>query len=631
MSPLSPKLRDAAFRWMADDVDPEARTELQRLLASSMGGDEAAHRELTDRMSATLTFGTAGLRGPLRAGPNGMNRSVVVRATAGLAEWLTRQGHGGGIVVVGRDARHGSAEFAEDAAGVLASAGFDARVLPRPLPTPVLAYAVRALRAVAGVQITASHNPPQDNGYKVYLGDGTQIVPPADRQIEAAIEAAPAAISVPRGRPSGVVDDSIVQDYLAAASAVTRPAPPRALSPGTTTRTTNEPGTTTPTTNEPGTTTPTTNEPGTTTQAPGGPGAVDREGLRIAATPLHGVGGESLVAALRSAGFTDVRVVAEQAVPDPDFPTVSFPNPEEPGTVDALLALAEECSADLAVALDPDADRCALGARGRDGVWQMLRGDETGVLLAHHLLSTLDRTAHPDPLVATTIVSSSQLKAMAAAHGVRYDETLTGFKWLVRSGDGAGTGLVYAYEEALGHCVAPDSVRDKDGISAAVLGADLAAWLRATGRNLWDVLDELAIRHGVHLTEQLSVRLPEVAAGTRVMRQLRTATPTSLAGVDVEAEDLLPRSDVIVLRGAGLRVVVRPSGTEPKVKAYLEVVEPVSNGPAADGGSTESGAGTPAADPAREAGAGTAELEAARARAQGRIAALRVEVAALLG
>ncbi|WP_184451141.1 phospho-sugar mutase [Actinoalloteichus hoggarensis] len=585
---------------MADDVDPEARAELQRLVAGSMGGDDAAHRELTDRMSATLTFGTAGLRGPLRAGPNGMNRSVVVRATAGLAHWLTRQGHGGGVVVVGRDARHGSAEFAEDAAGVLAAAGFDARVLSRPLPTPVLAYAVRALGAVAGVQVTASHNPPQDNGYKVYLGDGTQIVPPADREIEAAIEAAPAAISVPRRAASGVVDDSVVQDYLAAASAVTRPGPPRAL-----TGAESVPG------------------------AGGGTFAVDRAGLRIAATPLHGVGGESLVAALRSAGFTDVRVVAEQAVPDPDFPTVSFPNPEEPGTVDALLALAEECSADLAVALDPDADRCALGARGRDGVWRMLRGDETGVLLAHHLLTTLDRTARPDPLVATTIVSSSQLKAMAAAHGVRYDETLTGFKWLVRSGDGAGTGLVYAYEEALGHCVAPDQVRDKDGISAAVLAADLTAWLRAGGRDLWDVLDELAISHGVHLTEQLSVRLPEVAAGTRVMRRLRTETPTALAGVDVEAEDLLPRSDVMVLRGAGLRVVVRPSGTEPKVKAYLEVVEPVAVGSGIGADSAATGDDVPGVG-AGSAEAGTA-LDAARTRARDRLAALRDEVAALLG
>ncbi|WP_069854085.1 phospho-sugar mutase [Actinoalloteichus hymeniacidonis] len=567
---------------MADDVDPTAKLELQRVVAGAMGGDESARAELADRMAGTLTFGTAGLRGPLRAGPNGMNRAVVVRATAGLAAWLVKQGHGGGIVVVGRDARHGSAEFAQDAADVFASAGFDARVLPRPLPTPVLAYAVRSLGAVAGVQVTASHNPPQDNGYKVYLGDGTQIVPPADRQIEAEIEAVGAAISVSRTTPARtVLDESLVQDYLAAAAAVVRPAAP-------------------------------------------GSGPVDRSALRIAATPLHGVGGEPLVAALRGAGFTDVRLVQSQAAPDPEFPTVGFPNPEEPGTVDELLALAAESSADLAVALDPDADRCALGARGRDGVWRMLRGDETGVLLAHHLLSTLDRGRHPDPLVATTIVSSSLLKAMAAEHGVRYDETLTGFKWLVRAGDGSGTGLVYAYEEALGHCVAPDSVRDKDGISAAVLAADLVAGLRATGRDVWDVLDELAGRHGVHLTEGLSLRLTEVSAGARLMRALRAEPPTTLAGVAVEMEDLSPRSDVLVLRGAGLRVVVRPSGTEPKLKAYLEIVEQVAD--SADQDTDPTGQ---APDAERSAPSAPA-IAAARQRASDRLAGLRTEVAALL-
>ncbi|HET9139209.1 MAG TPA: phospho-sugar mutase, partial [Actinophytocola sp.] len=318
--------------------------------------------------------------------------------------------------------------------------------------------------------------------------------------------------------------------------------------------------------------------------------------LRIVLTPMHGVGGASAVEALRRSGFTDVRVVVDQAVPDPDFPTVSFPNPEEPGAPDRLLRLAAESDADLAVALDPDADRCALGVRERDGSWRMLRGDETGTLLGNHILSTVDKIAHPDPLVATTIVSSSLLGEIAKAHGARYAETLTGFKWLVRAGDG----LVYAYEEALGHCVDPEFVRDKDGISAAVLAADLAATCKAAGRTLLDELDDLAVRHGLHLTEQVSVRVAEPA---RLMAAVRAAPPTELAGGPVELTDLLPDVNVLRLTGDRLRVVIRPSGTEPKLKAYLQVVEPVG-------------------EPAR--------LEQARADAAKRIGDVHAAVSALL-
>jgi phosphomannomutase len=523
---------------MADDPDPVTRAELQKVAARAMGGDQSAVDELADRMNGTLTFGTAGLRGRVRAGSNGMNRAVVTRATAGVAEWLRHKGHAGGTVLVGRDARHGSVEFAEATAGVLAAAGFLVRTLPGPLPTPMTAFHVRALGAVAGIQVTASHNPPADNGYKVYADDGAQIVPPDDTLIEAGIRSAPAAVSVPL--TDGAVPLTDVAGYVARLATLPR---------GT------------------------------------------ARALRVVLTPMHGVGGATAVEALHAAGFTDVRLVPSQADPDPDFPTVTFPNPEEPGASDALLALAAETDADLAVALDPDADRCALGVRGPDG-WRMLSGDETGVLLGSHVLSTVDR---PDPLVASTIVSSSLLSLVAAAHGARHAETLTGFKWLMRAGDG----LVFAYEEALGLSVDPDFVRDKDGISAAVLACDMAATLKASGRTLLDVLDDLAKAHGVHLTDQVSLRFDDVSAMPRLVAALRANPPVSLCGVPVTQDG--PAPDILRLRGDGLRVVVRPSGTEPKVKAYLEVVTPV-----------------------------TTSLVNARAEAIARLATLRDEVTALL-
>ncbi|SER81907.1 phospho-sugar mutase [Actinokineospora terrae] len=545
MSRLTPDLRDRALRWIADDPDPAARAELQQIAARAMGGDESAVDELADRMSGPLTFGTAGLRGPVRAGPHGMNRAVVVRTTAGLASWLAGQGHAGGVVVVGRDARHGSEEFAADAAGVLAAAGFDVRVLAHPLPTPVLAFLTRSLRAVAGVQITASHNPPADNGYKLYVDGGAQIIPPADREIETAIAAVGPAVSVPLAGNVTTVDDGALQSYLDSVIALPR---------------------------------------GTARQ------------LQVAATALHGVGAGPLALALHGAGFIDVALVAEQSLPDPDFPTVGFPNPEEPGATDLLLARASEVDADIAIALDPDADRCALGVRGRDGVWRMLSGDETGALLGEYVLSTTDA---PDPLVATTIVSSSLLGSIAAAHGARHVLTLTGFKWLMR----AGEGLVYAYEEALGHSVDPSHVRDKDGISAAVLACDLAATLRAQGRTLLDALDDLAVKHGVVLTKQISLRVADLATIPTLMSHLRAHPPLEFAGIPVTAEDLRPEADVLRYTGPGIRVLIRPSGTEPKIKAYLETSQP----------------------PAPQA-----ELPAARAKSEQLLAAATAEVSALL-
>jgi phosphomannomutase len=294
---------------------------------------------------------------------------------------------------------------------------------------------------------------------------------------------------------------------------------------------------------------------------------------------MHGVGGETAVKALHLAGFTDVHVVELQARPDADFPTVPFPNPEERGATDLLLALAEKVDGTFAVALDPDADRCALGVPLPGGGWRMLSGDETGALIGDHLLRTLDRTRHPDPLVATTIVSGELLQLIAKAHEARYAETLTGFKWIVRAGDGAGTGLVYGYEEALGLCVDPDRVRDKDGISAAVVAADLVAILQAAGQTLLDRLDELAREHGLVVTGQLSLRVDDLSQIGRAMARLRSSPPTTLLAEPVtEVTDLQPTTDALRLRTARVRVVVRPSGTEPKLKCYLQVTAPVPAG-----------------------------------------------------
>ncbi|MEU1685626.1 phospho-sugar mutase [Micromonospora sp. NPDC005707] len=543
-------LRARAERWLDDDPDPADQDELRAVLAGLPGSAP----ELADRFAGPLTFGTAGLRGPLRAGPNGMNLAVVTQAAAGLIGWLAAQG-GEGPLVIGYDARHGSRAFAERTAQVATGAGRPALLLPRPLPTPVLAFAVRHLGAVAGVMVTASHNPPQDNGYKVYLGAqlggelgaGAQIVPPADAGIEAAIRAVGPLAGVPLGPAGQVLGDDLVAAYVERAAAVVDPA-----------------------------------------------GSRD---LKVAYTPLHGVGAAVLTAAFARAGFATPGVVPEQAEPDPAFPTVNFPNPEEPGAVDKLVALAGSTGADIAIANDPDADRCAVAVPA-DGSWRMLRGDEVGALLADHLMRR-----GVTGLYATTIVSSTLLRAMAAARGLPYDETLTGFKWIVRAGGGREP-LVFGYEEALGYCVAPEHVRDKDGITAALTVAELAAGLKAEGRTLADRLDELAAEFGVHHTDQLSARVEDLRLIAEMMTRIRAATPTSLLGHPVtEASDLLPESDVVILRTDAARVVIRPSGTEPKLKAYLEVVEPVTDG----------------------------DVPAARHRARLAVADLRTEIAAALG
>jgi phosphomannomutase len=443
-----------------------------------------------------------------------MNTAVVRRAASGLAGYLNQSGQAGGIVVIGYDGRHRSRSFAEDSAQIFAAAGFDARLLPRLLPTPVLAFAVQHLGAAAGVMVTASHNPPQDNGYKVYSSDGAQIAPPTDSEIETQIRAVGSVRSIALATTFSVLDESIVDDYVEAVSALAQRDSPR--------------------------------------------------DLRLVHTAMHGVGTSVVRAVFTAAGFAKPIEVAEQAEPDPEFPTVAFPNPEEPGAMDLALALAERSSADLIIANDPDADRCAVGARfGRE--WRMLRGDEVGVLLADWLIQQGKRGTY-----ATTIVSSTMLSAMAAKHGLGFAETLTGFKWISR----AAPDLVYGYEEALGYAVAPSLVRDKDGVSAALLIAEMAASLKAAGSSLPQRLMELAAEYGLYVTSQLSWRLSDLSLISDAMARVRTRPPATLLGRPVTVIDLAPDNDVLILRFEHGRVVVRPSGTEPKCKAYLELVIP---------------------------------------------------------
>ncbi len=414
--------------------------------------------------------------------------------------------------------------FAQDTAQVMTGAGLKALLLPRPLPTPLLAFAIRELGCVAGVMVTASHNPPQDNGYKVYLGDGSQIVPPADAEIAARIAEVGAVADLPRGAGGTVLSEEVVDRYLDTVAGLA------------------------------------------------GDGPRD---LELVYTPLHGVGNDSVLQVLETAGFRAPHVVPAQADPDPAFPTVAFPNPEEPGAMDLALELADRVGADLVVANDPDADRCAAAVPGPHG-WRMLRGDEVGALLAHHLL-----TRGATGVFVTSIVSSSLLGKMATAAGQGYAETLTGFKWI-----GRVDGLAFGYEEALGYCCDPEHVRDKDGVSALLLLCELAAATKAEGRSLDDVLDDLARAHGLHATDQLSVRVSDLSLIGQAMTTLRSTPPDSLGGLAVEGvDDLalgsfdLPPTDGLRFRLADrARVVVRPSGTEPKLKCYLEVVVPVAAG-----------------------------------------------------
>ena len=559
----TPTVADRARAWIDDDPDTDTRLALRRLVDAAASGDEGAEADLVDAFTGRLEFGTAGLRGALGPGPNRMNRAGVTRAAAGLAASRRANGAADRPVVVGYDARHKSDAFARDTAEVMEGAGIHAIVLPRPLPTPVLAFAIRHLRASAGVMVTASHNPPQDNGYKVYLGDGSQIVPPADSDISACIDAVGAVLEVPRGDGWVTAGDDVLDSYIDhVAGLVPRDAP---------------------------------------------------RDVSVVYTPMHGVGGDTLLHVMNAAGFPTPRVVAAQYAPDPEFPTVSFPNPEEPGAMDLALEEGLEGDADVVIANDPDADRCAAAVPARDRgasggpAFRMLRGDEVGVLLGWWLHERGARGSY-----ANSIVSSSLLARMAESYGVEHHETLTGFKWIGRI-----PGLAFGYEEALGYCVDPSRVSDKDGVSAALLVVEMVAALKARGRTVHDVLDDLAIDHGLHATDQLSVRVSDVSLISTAMARLRATPPTSVAGLEVLAfEDLeagvngLPPTDGVRLRLAeSTRVIVRPSGTEPKLKCYLEVVVPVS------------AAGAPSID----------DVDAARLIATHRLAELKAGMAAALG
>jgi len=546
---ISDDLRREVLAWLADDPDERDRAELSALLRSATGPDsdeaERAAAELDDRFSGRLEFGTAGLRGAVAAGPNRMNRAVVRGTTAALAGWLLYIDPAAAEtgVVIGCDARHRSEEFAQEAARVLAGAGIAVHLLPPRQPTPLLAFAVRHLAAAAGIMITASHNPPADNGYKLYLGDGAQIVPPADLEIEAASRALGPLSQVPVAPLDDPLivkhGDEVAAAYLDAICATSR--------------------------------------------APKG-----SAWLRFTYTPLHGVAGDLALRAFEQAGFPAPDIVETQFEPDPDFRTVAFPNPEEPGALDLALAQARRSGAELVIANDPDGDRLAVAVPDDQaaGGWRTLTGDQVGALLGAYLLGRDAAAADPSvagpPLVATTIVSATMLASIASAAGAKCAETLTGFKWIARAGDlRPGVRFIYGYEEALGYTVGT-TVRDKDGIGAALAVLALAAKARSGGDSLLEAYDALEIAHGVHLTDQITVPTQEPV---QVMSRLRIAAPDELAGQPLTAAsdltggtDQLPSADVLRYKLRGARVVIRPSGTEPKIKAYLEVVEPVIAG-----------------------------------------------------
>lgn len=534
MTTLSSTKR-AVEDWILDDPDEVTADDLRALLALAESGDEDAAAELADSFAGSLTFGTAGLRGKMGAGPNRMNRAVVIKAAAGLSRFLAEELPEGFTVVIGYDGRHGSKQFALDTAAVVEAAGGRALLFDRETPTPVVAFALRHLGADAAVMVTASHNPASDNGYKVYLGgrvvegpgQGAQIVPPYDARILSCIESVPSATEVPRAEGGWeTIGDEVLDAYVERVKQIV-PRP--------------------------------------------------RADLNIALTVMHGVGGDLATRVLEECGFSNVSVVAEQQQMDPDFPTVDFPNPEEAGALDMVLALAQEKNADIVLALDPDADRVSMALPDEDGHWSQLTGDEVGALLGDY--KTQQAIAEGRSAVfANSLVSSRLLGEIAAQRGLDHAETLTGFKWISRVPD-----LTFGYEEALGYCVDPGFVRDKDGISAAATLAYLAAEAKANGSTLRDRLDELAEEFGLHATAPLTIRVENPQLLAEAVESLRARGIPELAGSPVvKTIDLAkgnpPTNGLLYLTANNDRVVVRPSGTEPKLKCYLEVVEPVKDG-----------------------------------------------------
>ena len=511
-----------AAAWRDADIDQDTREQLDHLIVQSQANDEgvarAALAELTAAFAGPLEFGTAGLRGPIGPGPARMNRVVVTQAAAGFAAWLAERGLAGGKVILGHDARHKSDAFAADTAEIMAGAGFEVLWTDGPIPTPVIAFGIQHLGCVAGVVVTASHNPPEDNGYKVYLGDGSQIVPPTDGEISAHIArvAADGWASLPRSAERTDVTAELLDAYVARAASLYPADGPRELT--------------------------------------------------WVHTAMHGVGAATVRRVAEAAGLPAPHEVAEQAEPNPDFPTVAFPNPEEKGAIDLALALADAEGADVVVANDPDADRCAVAAVV-DGAWRMLTGDELGAILGDDAIRR-----GVSGTFANSIVSSTLLGRMASAAGRDHQTTLTGFKWIGRVPD-----LAFGYEEAIGYCCDSRAVPDKDGITAAVNVLRIVAELRAEGRTLADRLDDIARAHGLTATSQLSVRVADLSLIADAMARLRANPPAELLGEPVAVVDLavvgghLPPTDGVELTGRAVHVVARPSGTEPKLKCYLEV------------------------------------------------------------
>ncbi|MEN9324610.1 MAG: hypothetical protein RL414_364 [Actinomycetota bacterium] len=516
---INSELRAEVEEWISLDPDPQTATQLRKWL------DEENEEKLAQSFSGFLQFGTAGLRGPVGPGPSCMNRAVVQRAAAGIAAYMQERGLTS--VVIGRDARYGSEDFTEESAQVFSGAGMKVRVLPRPLPTPVLAFAVNHLEADVGIMVTASHNPPQDNGYKVYLGgevdgiryNGSQIVSPADEQIAAHI----AKIHTPQPKSTDwqTLDESVFNAYVSATASLAR----------------------------------------------------THSDAHVVYSAMHGVGTETLLATFAAATFAAPVLVKEQADPDPDFPTVQFPNPEEPGAIDLSLALAARVDADVVIANDPDADRCAAAINDPQIGWRMLRGDEVGAILGHYIATTMKESCFGKSF-ANSIVSSSILGKIARSHGIEFHETLTGFKWLAKIEN-----LRFGYEEALGYAVDPTSVNDKDGISAALLLAQCTAELKKTGHTLAGYLANIWETYGYHGTEQISIRVGNIKDVDVVLAKLRSNPPASLIGITrTQFIDLLkptgnlpPTNGITMWFGEAIRVIVRPSGTEAKLKCYIEV------------------------------------------------------------
>ena len=520
---MNPTLRAEVQAWIGDDPDPKTAAELQALL------DAEDETTLSKHFNGFLQFGTAGLRGPIGPGPSCMNRAVVGRTAAGIASYMKKRGMT--KVVIGRDARYGSEDYTFETAEIMSGAGMEVFILPRPLPTPVLAFATAHLGCDIGIMVTASHNPPQDNGYKVYVGpvaDGinyasSQIINPTDGFIASDIDAVTSLKSLARGKNWTVLGEEVISEYVSRTSALA----PR---PGD---------------------------------------------LKIVYTAMHGVGTETIQRVFNHAGFATLILVDEQCTPDPDFPTVAFPNPEEPGAIDLALKKARDFGADLVIANDPDADRCAAAINDPKVGWRMLRGDELGIVFGEWIARS-----NPSGSFANSIVSSSALRKISGHYGVDFQEVLTGFKWIAKIEN-----LAFGYEEAIGYAVDSDNVNDKDGISAAIFLAQIAMDLKRDGLTISDLLNQVWERHGFHGTEQISIRVTDMSAITRLLAGLRSNPPREIAGRAVESiddlaapKDGLPPTDGLrIWLAGGIRIIVRPSGTEAKMKCYIEVVTATSD------------------------------------------------------